>query len=321
MSTIPEKHKKIVGAAIGRLIGRASNARGLNDDDLRPRIERAVVKYILEVNAGASAHELREFVDGIHADDICLILACERGDERAWEDLVAQYDSTVRSAARKIAANSEDAEDLASSIWAELYGLRQDSHGERKSKLGYYSGRGSLGGWLRAVVSQLAVDQFRKQAKFVQIEETREFENLAEDASNNANNDGLVSHSDNPEHIFSKKQAGKDVAKALMKAVDSLGAEDRLIVKMYYFDDLKLKDLAATFGYHEATASRRLSRLHNDIRKAVERNLREQHGWSDGEIKRTLAETAEHLGLSVEKLFAVLIFAVLLQDLIASGVQ
>lgn len=321
MSTIPEKHKKILGAAIGRLIVRASNARGLNDDDLLPRIERAVVKYILDVNVGAATHELTEFVDGIHADDLCLILACERGDEKAWEDLVAQYDSTVRSAARKIAANSEDAEDLASSIWAELYGLRQDSHGERKSKLGYYSGRGSLGGWLRAVVSQLAVDQFRKQAKFVQIEETREFENLAEDASNNANNDGLVSHADNPEHIFSKKQAGKDVAKALIKAVDSLEAEDRLIVKMYYFDGLKLKDLAATFGYHEATASRRLSRLHNDIRKAVERNLREQHGWSDGEIKRTLAETAERLGLSVEKLFALLIFAVLLQDLIASGVQ
>ena len=121
---------------------------------------------------------------------------------------------------------------------------------------------------------------------------------------------------DNPEHLFGEKQAGEDVAKALRRAVQSLEAEDRLIVKLYYFDDLKLRDIAATFGYHEATASRRLSRLHTDIRKSVERNLREQHGWSDSEIKRTLAETAERMGLSVEKLFAVLVFAAILQDFV-----
>src|SRR3982751_6747669 len=105
---------------------------------------------------------VRHFIAEIRADDLCLIIACEHGDEQAWEDLVANFDSTVRSAARKISANNEDAEDLASSIWAELYGLRTDSDGNKKSKLAYYSGRGSLAGWLRAVVSQLAIDQHRK---------------------------------------------------------------------------------------------------------------------------------------------------------------
>lgn len=321
MGRLAEKHQDIIARAIERLVSRAVDPRGLNGNDVSVRVAAAVDKYVLQVSPEASASELTEFVDGIHADDLCLILACERGDEKAWEDLVSGYDPTVKAAARKIASNSEDAEDLASSIWAELYGLREDGEGNRKGKLGYYSGRGSLGGWLRAVVSQLAIDQFRKQSRFVQVEETREFENLAEDASKRSNNDGLVSHADDPEHILGDKQAGQDVAKALKKAVEALDAEDRLIVKMYYFDDLKLKDIAATFGYHEATASRRLTRLHNDIRKAVERNLREQHGWSDSEIKRTLADTAERLGLSVEKLFAVLIFAAIVQDVIASSVQ
>ncbi|HKX82729.1 MAG TPA: sigma factor, partial [Pyrinomonadaceae bacterium] len=178
MSGLAEKHQKAIDPAISRLIARASNARGLSVDDVRPRIERAVDKYVLQVSPEALAQELSEFVDAIHGDDLCLVLACENGDEKAWEDLVSGYDSTVKAAARKIAANSEDADDLASSIWAELYGLRQDADGNKKSKLSYYSGRGSLGGWLRAVVSQLAIDQFRKQSKFVQIEETREFENL-----------------------------------------------------------------------------------------------------------------------------------------------
>lgn len=315
MTPLATKHGKAIDDAVRRLLARAGDVRGLDESSIRPRIERTLEKYLFQ-SGESSSPEIAVFVDEIHADDLCLILACERGDEKAWEDLVAGYDPTVKAAARKIAANSEDADDLASSIWAELYGLRQDTEGNKKSKLAYYSGRGSLGGWLRAVVSQLAIDQFRKQSKFVQIEETREFENLAEESSNHSGNDGFVSHAVNPEDLFGEKSAGNDVAKALKKAVESLDAEDRLIVKMYYFDDLKLKDIAAAFGYHEATASRRLSRLHNDIRKTVERNLREQHGWSDSEIKRTLAETAERLGLSVEKLFAVLTLAAVLQDFV-----
>src|SRR6476620_9612168 len=97
-----------------------------------------------------------------------------------------QTRAPLRSAARKIAANVEDADDLASSIWAELYGLKQGEDGARKTKLAYYSGRGSLGGWLRAIISQMAVDRFRRESRMVQIEETREFENLAEESSNNS---------------------------------------------------------------------------------------------------------------------------------------
>src|SRR5262249_51450154 len=189
-----------------------------------------------------------------------------------------------------IAANSEDAEDLAGSIWAELYGLKQGDDGTRKSKLAYYSGRGSLAGWLRAIISQMAIDRFRKQSRIVQIEETREFENLAEESSNNSNNSPVVSQAENPEDLYSEQQTAGDVAEALRTAVASLEAEDRLILKMYYFDDLKLKDIAAVFGYHEATASRKLVRVQSEIRKSVEKELKSQHGWNEGEVKRYLSE-------------------------------
>ena len=184
-------YSRTIDEAAARLISRATDSRGLTAPDVRPRIEHAINKYLIH-NGKPDARDISTFVDEIRADELCLVLACERGDEKAWENLVKTFDSTVRSAARKICSNSEDAEDLASSIWAELHGRRTDADGNRKSKLAYYSGRGSLAGWLRAIVSQLAVDEHRKNAKFVQIEETREFENLAEESSNNSNNDGLV---------------------------------------------------------------------------------------------------------------------------------
>ncbi|HEX6278951.1 MAG TPA: sigma-70 family RNA polymerase sigma factor [Pyrinomonadaceae bacterium] len=314
MTQAAEKHSSAIDEAVSRLLSRATDARGLKTLHLRPRVESALGKFVFGDGTDVERHEVTSFIDELRADDLCLILACERGDEKAWEDLVANFDATVKSAARKISANNEDAEDLASSIWAELYGLRVDAEGNKKSKLAYYSGRGSLAGWLRAVCSQLAIDQFRKQSKFVQIEEQREFDNLAEESSNSTGNDHVVHHTQNPEDLLTEKQTSIDVAAALRTAVASLADEDRLVVKLYYFDDLKLKDIAATFGYHEATASRKLVRIQNDIRKCVEKELRKTHGWSDSEVKRHLSETAAKLGLSLEKMFAAMLAMAVLQD-------
>jgi len=313
MNPIAEKHKNTVEEVIEHLISRAENSRGLQGSDISARIGSTLEKYLLRDEPNAANNEIKEFIYEIRADDLCLIVACEKGDEQAWEDLVANFDATVKSAARKISSNQEDAEDLASSIWAELYGLRQDADGNKKSKLAYYSGRGSLAGWLRAVVSQLAVDQFRKQSKFVQIEEDREFENLASEVAHGDNNH-FGSHNENPEDLLTEKQTDADVTEALSSAIAALEAEDRLILKLYYFDDLKLKEIAATFGYHEATASRKLTRVQTEIRKSVERELRSSHGWTENEVKRHLSETAASLGINLETMFAVMMLALLVQD-------
>ena len=312
--SVPAKHQQTVDEAISSLVSRAADPRGLTADELRPRVESALRKYIFNDNPDASRTDIKQFVDDIRADDICLIIACERGDEKAWEHLVSNFDSTVKSAARKVSANNEDAEDLASSIWAELYGLRQDAEGNKKSKLAYYSGRGSLAGWLRAVVSQLAVDEYRKTSRFVQVEENREFENLVEESSNNSDNHNIVHHAANPEEMLTNESSSRDVSLALKHAIEALEGEDRLVMKLYYFDDLKLKDIGAMFGYHEATASRKLVRIQTEIRKSVEKKLRADHGWSESEVKRCLSETASKLGITVEKLFAAVAVLAMLQD-------
>jgi RNA polymerase sigma-70 factor (ECF subfamily) len=312
MAVISAKHRATIDEAVQRLISRAENARGLVGGDIVGRVEAALEKYLFKDDADAGNAEIKAFIDEIRADDLCLVIACERGDEAAWEALVKEFDPTVKSAARKAASNSEDAEDLASSIWAELYGLRADADGNKKSKLVYYSGRGSLGGWLRAVTAQLAVDGFRKQAKYVQIEEDREFENLANEAAGDGE---LIAYDPSPEEQLTDRRTAADVTEALAQTVAELEPEDRLIMKLYYFDELKLKQIADTFGYHEATASRKLARIQSEIRKGVERQLKNKHGWTDDEVKKYLSETAEGLGVSIETMFAAITLAVLLQEI------
>ncbi len=314
------KHQNTIDEAIARLLARAGNSRGLTAADLEPRVNLALEKYLFKADENAAGADVKNFVDEIRADDLCLILACEKNDETAWTDLVKNFDGAVKSAARKYAKNSEDAEDLAGSIWAELYGLKRDANGRLKTKLSYYSGRGSLGGWLRAITNQLAVDQFRKESKFVQIEEQREFENLAQESSENSENSKVVHAGDNPEENFSRQQTERDVSEALKQAIAELGAEDKLILKLYYFDDLKLKDIGAVLGFHEATASRKLVRIQTEIRKSVEQILQKRHGWQKDEIKRHLADAASKLGMNFENLLTIAVVCAVVQEIFERGV-
>jgi len=120
MTSVPAKHSQTVDEAISLLMARAADPRGVRAEDLRPRIDAVLGKYLLNENADIDRNAIKDFIDEIRADDLCLIIACEKGDEKAWEYLVANFDSTVKSAARKISSNNDDADDLASSIWAEL---------------------------------------------------------------------------------------------------------------------------------------------------------------------------------------------------------
>jgi RNA polymerase sigma-70 factor (ECF subfamily) len=316
MTSLAPKYESTVEECIARLLSRAGNSRGLKAEEIEPRVVSAVEKYVLKYEENAGNAEIKEFVDSLRADDLCLIIACEKGDETAWGDLVLNFDSSVKSAAYKFAKNKEDTEDLAGSIWAELHGLRVDKQGNKKSKLAYYSGKGSLAGWLRAVTNQLAIDKFRKMKRIVQTEDDREFENLAQESSENTDYKTVVSKTENPEDIYSETEAQKDIVAALQTAIADLDDEDRLMMKLYYFEDLKLKDIAATFGFHEATASRKLVRIQNAIRKSVEKTLKEKHGWNETEVKKYLSETAEKLGMNLEKMFTALIFLIFVQEII-----
>jgi RNA polymerase sigma-70 factor len=294
--------EELVAAGARRLLARAADARSLSVEMLGPRIRATLDKYLLAGDAqGVSAQAIEQFIDGLHADDLCLIVACERGDERAWSDLVERFGATVRSAARSASSNEEMAEDLAQSIWAELHGLRVRADGRPSGKIAYYSGRGSLGGWLRAVVGQLAVDQHRKVSRLVQTEEDADFDRLAQDSHIAGEGLGTTRSAPlNPEQALSEERAASDVEEALARALRELEPEDRLLVKLYYFDGLRLKEAGAVLGVHEATASRRLTRIHGEIRQRVEAILTKEHGWTREETARSLAEAASHLDTDLQ---------------------
>lgn len=302
MSQSTDKLDKVIADGAARLLARASDNHGLTGAALVPRIRTGIKKYILHDDPQPAPAVVADFVDKLQADDLCLIIACEQGNQKAWTDIVERFSTTVRSAARSASSNEDSAEDLAQSIWAELHGLRVREDGKPAGKLAYYSGRGSLAGWLRAVVAQLAIDQHRKQSRMVQTEEDADFDRILQHGQEETSWSGHGEVLD-PETQISRKLAGAQLQRALAESVKHLTAEDRLLVKLYYFDGLRLREAGAVLGVHEATASRRLTRVHTELRDEVQRILLGE-GWAKAETERAFSEIAFNLEAEIEPMLA-----------------
>jgi hypothetical protein len=101
--------EQLVREGAGRLLARATEARGAEVSTLAPRLRTTLDKYLLRHRPDASAREVAEFLDALRADELLLVWACERGDERAWEELIEQFRATLLSAARGASASESEA--------------------------------------------------------------------------------------------------------------------------------------------------------------------------------------------------------------------
>ena len=304
MSDQTLQSEKLIAEGAQRMLARAGDHYSLTFEAVVPRVRASLEKYLLKDAPDASDQAIADFIDQLQAGDLCLAIACERGDANAWTDLVERYSTTWRSAARSAAGNEDAAEDLAQSILAELHGLRRREDGRPASKLAYYSGRGSFHGWLRAVVGQLAVDQHRKQSRLVQAEDDADLDRMSAEVSDDRRTAGMANTALDPENALSRKRERIEMERALARSIREMPDDDRLLVKLYYFDNLRLREAGAVLGVHEATASRRLTRIHGELRQGVENILTDECGWSKPESEAAFAELALHLESDLEPLLA-----------------
>ena len=247
----------------------ASPRYNVSDDEFVARLQTCAARCV----ASGERAETAEFLAQLKAADLCLAMACEKGYDAAWRDFETTHRAMMIAAARTLTKDQAEAEDLTQTVYGDLFGVRESGE-QRASKLSHYSGRGSLGGWLRAVVYQTFIDRKRQTSRLQQIEDASEFERLAQRAEtkltvNIARPDEALEAKDG--HRWRRAMEG-----AMAQAFDSLEARARLLLNYYYFDELTLKEIGVVMNVHEATISRWLSKAQATVRKKTEENLRKQ---------------------------------------------
>jgi RNA polymerase sigma-70 factor, ECF subfamily len=215
--------------------------------------------------ARPAAVEVAAYLDSLHLDDLALACACADGHAAAWDHLVEAFRPKLLAAARAI-AGPDNAPELADSVFADLYGLKERG-GERQSLFRYFYGRSSLATWLRAVLARKHVDARRAESRL------RPLEVAAERAA-----EAAVPDLDRPRLV-----AG--LAAAVAAALEALDARDRLRLVLYYARQMKQAQIGRLLGESEATVSRRLDRIRRDLRRRVAQALAAQ-GLGPGDISR-----------------------------------
>jgi RNA polymerase sigma-70 factor, ECF subfamily len=252
----------------------------------------------------ASVEELNAYVGALRLEDLGLACACADGVAAAWELFVGTYRGYLRACAGamlKRSASAPEAQELADSLFAELYGLSAEKRG---SLLRYFHGRSSLKTWLRAVLAQRHVDRIRAGRKFEELED--------EDRG-----DGAKLPVAARELQVADPHRAKYLLKftnALQTALANLDTRDVELLRMYYAEQKKLAEIGRGLGEHESSVSRHLEKVRQDVRRTVEEILRggseavngdgRTGGMSEAEIALCFEYGAEDAPIDLDKLLA-----------------
>jgi RNA polymerase sigma-70 factor, ECF subfamily len=274
----------VVGLEIDDLWREAdAGSVGLGKDELAAVLLKVGGKhnYGLPPGTEAGSTHIAAFWRSLHLQDLALAQACALGREPAWQQFMNRYRDAMIQAATAITSSADQGRELADSLHADLFGLTERGELRRVSPLSYYSGRGSLKGFLRATLAQRNVDHHRRTDR----ETPLTTEELPATPSSTTPTTDMLSR----------------LGDAVGTTLGSLAAEDRFLLSSWFLDRRTLLEISRVLGVHEATVSRRLQRLTARLHEALLTNL-QTSGLSRAAAKEAMATDPRDLDVNLRLL-------------------
>ncbi|GAC1446826.1 MAG: hypothetical protein NVSMB56_09200 [Pyrinomonadaceae bacterium] len=270
------------------------------------------VKHKLRI--AGPCEELQKFLNALQADDLFLALACAQGCETAWRQFDTEQRGYIWSTARHLSGSASRAEEIVGFVYAELYGTRV-INGVRQSKFVSYSGRGTLRGWLRAVIWHSIVDMHRASHDEVSLEDWSE---AGGESDERPGKRGVSATGASDEHRMMDELAEARyraaVEAALATAFGALSDHEKLLLMMYHIENIKLREIArcvedvhsplrdwfqrqpkwranggaSTPRVHESTVLRWLGKVYERVRENFCVELTKRYGMGAEEVNECL---------------------------------
>ena len=255
-------------------------------DAIRWKVPAEVLSNALERSAekafagrSPSEAELDRYFDALHLADLALACACAMGRDEAWDHFVREFRPGMYRAAGAIDATGA-AREIAETLYAELFGLKE-LDGKRQSVFRYFHGRSSLATWLRSLIAQRHVDRHREGKRLDPLPEDSSAASIPSPAK--------AAHPDRARFVGAMHTV-------LSAAIGALAPRDRLRLACYYAQEMTLAQIGKLTSEHEATVSRQLARTRRAIREEVERLLKSEHRFSDGDIYECFESVVDDAG-------------------------
>jgi len=185
-------------------------------------------------------------------DDTNLIREAQKGNHRAFEELIRQYDQSVLRLALHLTGSPDDAQDIYQEAFLKAY----KSVGNFRFECSFYT-------WLYRIVTNLCLDHLRKRqvrkedSAVVSDSDGEEF-SLLDQVS-----DDRAAH--NPERDLMRKELGGKIGKALTR----LTVRERMVFELKHYQGLKLRTIGEMLNTTEETAKNTLFRATQKLRLAL----------------------------------------------------
>ncbi|MBC8161335.1 MAG: sigma-70 family RNA polymerase sigma factor [Roseiflexaceae bacterium] len=154
-----------------------------------------------------------------------IIKRAQAGDREAFTQIITSQQHYVYSIAMSVLKNPEDAADLTQDAFIRLY-----------RALGQYNGESRFTTWLYRLVVNLGRDELRRRGRQVQLVPPVIDEDEQDPMLTVADDDRWS----NPAQALDSQELRAQVRRAL----GQLEAHHRLVLTLYYFDDMKYSDIA-----------------------------------------------------------------------------
>ena len=236
--------------------------------------------YGLAPEVQATRAHVCAFWRSLQLRELALAHACALGRDVAWQQFLARYREPLTRAAIGITGSASLGQELADSLYSELFGL-SGRDGQHRSPLASYAGRGSLLGFLRTTLAQRRVDHHRRTHR----ETPLDGKDFAAASPVPVPAEGLLS----------------GLGKSLTVTLQSLEAEERFLLSSWFLDQRTLHEIAQVLRVHEATVSRQLKRLTSRLHKELLKNL-QASGMSRSAAEEALGTDPRDLTINLRSL-------------------
>jgi RNA polymerase sigma-70 factor (ECF subfamily) len=262
-------------AAVDELLGRAvAEARAA-----WPGVSVAAEEFVRHLAVCLAGAAPLEALPRLHAADLYLALACGRGEPAAVDAFEKTQLAALAGTLASVDSSAEFADEVRQQLRVRLLMPPPQILG--------YSGRGALAAWLRVAALRTALNLRRDRAPRA--------------LPTDGDGDGALV---DPELALIKAQYRSGFKAAFARAVASLDAEDRSLLRLHLIERLSIDELGALLQVHRATAARRIAHCRTQLLERTEAELAQALGVRSDEVESVIGLVRSQLDLSLHGLLA-----------------
>lgn len=224
----------------------------------------------------------------LHIVDLYLACAALAHSPEAITTFQTRYAPEIASIAARFDSHRLTRDDLVQSLHTLLLVGNPPA---TPPKLERYTGSGALYSWIRVTASRHFIDLTRSRI-YSPPDTPLADELLAV----------VVDHGDDIETRFLKDTYRDQFKRAVGKAVDSLDAEQRILLRQSFIERQSIDALSFVHGVHRATVARRIQRARDDLFAHARRHMMQELKLDQAEFTSIFNLIQSRLDVSIQRL-------------------